>query len=166
MSVRAGSGTATRRRLRARPVAAAFVVSTNLFLRPLIQLINKQPFGAAEIETQYAVEIRCDGREEAHVRAVLLQEAVSASLGLRRLTSENLEDSPQVTVSALLVSPSRHDAALEQIVGRMSLEPFGPAVHWLPSKPPPKAERIGVIRSIRRFCNRLPQQTQVLPPKT
>src|SRR5436190_23574857 len=44
-----------------RALAAAFVVSTNLFLRPVIQLINKQPLGAAEIETQYAVEIRCDG---------------------------------------------------------------------------------------------------------
>src|SRR5436190_19831651 len=36
----------------ARALAAAFVVSTNLFLWPLIQLINKQPFGAAGIETQ------------------------------------------------------------------------------------------------------------------
>ncbi len=111
-------------------LAAAFVVSTNLFLRPIVQLINKQPFGAVEVETQYAVEIRCHGQEEAHVRALLLQEAAGAALGLRRLTSENLEDSPQVTVSALLVSPSRHDTALEQIVGRMSLEPFVTAVHW------------------------------------
>jgi hypothetical protein len=35
----------------------------------------------------------------------------------------HLEDSSQVTVSALLVSANRHDAALEQIIGRMSLEP-------------------------------------------
>jgi hypothetical protein len=45
-------------------------------------------------------------------------------LGLRRPTSENLEDSPQVMVSALLVSARRHDAALEQIIGRVSLEPL------------------------------------------
>jgi putative Mg2+ transporter-C (MgtC) family protein len=60
--------------------------------------------------------------------ALLLQAASSAALGLRRLTSANLEDSPQVMVSALLVSASRHDAALEQIIGRMSLGPFDTVV--------------------------------------
>jgi putative Mg2+ transporter-C (MgtC) family protein len=111
-------------------LAGAFVVGTNLFLRPIVRLINKQPLGAVEVETHYAVELRCQGQEEAHVRALLLQAAASAGLGLRRLTSENLEDSPQVTVSTLLVSARRNDAALEQIIGRMSLEPFVTAAHW------------------------------------
>lgn len=111
-------------------LGAAFVVSTNLFLRPIVRLINRQPLAAVEVATHYAVEIRCRGQEEAHVRALLLQAAASAGLGLRRLTSENLEDSPQVTVSASLVSTGRHDAALEQMIGRMSLEPFVTAAHW------------------------------------
>ncbi len=63
--------------------------------------------------------------------AVSLASASSdAGLGLRRLTSENREDSPQVTVSALLVSADRNDGALEQIIGRISLGPFVTAVHW------------------------------------
>ena len=116
--------------LAASGIAAGFVVLTNLFLRPLVRLINRQPHGAAEIETHYSVELRCQGDQEAHIRALLLQAASAAGLGLRRLTSENLEDSPQVTVSALLVSANRNDAALEQIIGRISLEPFVTAVHW------------------------------------
>ena len=32
-------------------LAGAFVVSTNLLLRPIVRLINKQPLGAIEIET-------------------------------------------------------------------------------------------------------------------
>ena len=111
-------------------LGAAFVVGTNLFLRPIVRLIDRHPFAAVEVETHYAVEIRCRGQEEAHVRALLLQATASAGLGLRRLTSENLEDSPQVTVSASLVSAGRHDAALEQVIGRMSLEPFVTAAHW------------------------------------
>jgi len=111
-------------------LGAVFVIGTNLFLRPIVRLINRQPLTAVEVETHYAVEIRCRGQEEAHVRALLLQAAASAGLGLRRLTSENLEDSPQVTVSASLVSAGRHDAALEQVIGRMSLEPFVTAAHW------------------------------------
>jgi putative Mg2+ transporter-C (MgtC) family protein len=121
--------------LAASGIAAGFVVLTNLFLRPLVRLINRQPLnrqprGAAEIETHYSVELRCQGDQEAHIRALLLQAASAANLGLRRLTSENLEDSPQVTVSALLVSADRNDSALEQIIGRISLEPFVTAVHW------------------------------------
>jgi putative Mg2+ transporter-C (MgtC) family protein len=65
-----------------------------------------------------------------HLARLLLQAAASSGLGLRRLTSENLEDSSQVTVSALLVSANRNDPALEQIIGRMSLEPVVTAVHW------------------------------------
>jgi putative Mg2+ transporter-C (MgtC) family protein len=98
--------------LAASGIAAGFVVLTNLFLRPLVRLINRQPRGAAEIETHYSVELRCQGDQEAHIRALLLQAASAAGLGLRRLTSENLEDS------------------LEQIIGPISLEPFVTAVHW------------------------------------
>ena len=64
------------------------------------------------------------------------QAAASAGLGLRRLTSENLEDSPQVAVSALLVSAARNDGALEQIIGRMSLEPYVTAAHWQAEQAP------------------------------
>ena len=115
--------------LMASMLAGGFVVGTNLVLRPAVRLINRQPLVAAEVETQYAVELQCEGQEEAHTRALLLQAASSVGLGLRRLTSEDLEDSPQVAVSALPVSATRNDAALEQIIGRMSLEPFVTAAH-------------------------------------
>jgi putative Mg2+ transporter-C (MgtC) family protein len=61
---------------------------------------------------------------------LLLQAAASAGLGLRRPTSENLEASPKVALSALLLSSRRNDAALEQIIGRMRLEPFVTAANW------------------------------------
>src|ERR1700756_3597761 len=46
-------------------LAGAFVVGTNLFLRPIVRVINRQPFDAVEVETQYGVELRCQGKEEA-----------------------------------------------------------------------------------------------------
>lgn len=125
--------------LLASAIAAGFIVATNLVLRPIVRLVNKQPLGMGEVETHYSVELRCQGQEEAHIRALLLQAASSAGLGLRRLTSENLEDSPQVAVSALLVSTNRKDVALEQIVGRMSLEPFVTAAHWQAAQAPAEA---------------------------
>jgi len=72
----AGSG-----HLVASAIAGTFVVGTNLVLRPIVQLINQQPIAAAEVETHYAVELRCQGQQEAHLRALLLQAAASAGLG-------------------------------------------------------------------------------------
>ena len=95
------------------------------------------PGSDCERDACAAVEIETAARSKSlpmalrkRMSALLLQAVSSAALGLRRLTSENLEDSPQVMVGALLVSASRHDAALEQIIGRMSLEPFDTVVHW------------------------------------
>src|SRR5262245_19598598 len=64
--------------LLASAIAGAFVVLTNWLLRPLVRLINRQPLPAAEVETHYAVELRCRGQEEAHIRALLLQATASA----------------------------------------------------------------------------------------
>ena len=96
-------------------IAAAFVLLTNLFLRPLVALINRQPFGAVEIETHYSVELRCQGQQEAHIRALLLQAAASAGLGLRRLPaktsrirpmSRSARDSSRRAETILLLSRS------------------------------------------------------------
>jgi putative Mg2+ transporter-C (MgtC) family protein len=55
--------------LAASGIAAGFVVLTNLFLRPLVRLINRHPRGAAEIETHYSVELRCQGDQEGRTSA-------------------------------------------------------------------------------------------------
>jgi hypothetical protein len=41
-----------------------------------------------------------------------------------------MADSSKVTVTAQAVAPKRADAALEQIVGRLSLEPYISAANW------------------------------------
>jgi putative Mg2+ transporter-C (MgtC) family protein len=110
-------------------IAAAIVVLTHLLLRPLVRFIERQPLSTTEIETRYTVEVQCRAAEEAHVRAVLLQAATAAALRLQRLNSANLDDN-RVAVGAELVSPGRNDAALEQIVGRLSLEPYVNAARW------------------------------------
>ncbi len=111
-------------------IAAAFVTLTNLFLRPLVRLINRQAAPSQEGETQYVVTVVCRGGDEAHVRALLLQGLSAVPLSLRRLDSANLDNTEQVEVGASLVSAGRNDAVLEQIVGRLSLEPAITAARW------------------------------------
>jgi len=61
---------------------------------------------------------------------LLLQSTGNGQLSLRRLDSTDLEESGRVEVTAQLTSPSKNDAVLEQVVGRLSLEPTVSAVSW------------------------------------
>lgn len=110
-------------------VATLFVISVNLILRPLVQMIGRRPVTASDAEVDYEVSIVCHGEVEAHVRALLLRD-LGHSLLILELESSNVEDSNRVEVSALVRSEKRQDRALEQIVGRLSLEPMVTAARW------------------------------------
>jgi putative Mg2+ transporter-C (MgtC) family protein len=101
-------------------LATSFVVLVNLTLRPLVRIINRQPIAQAD----------CRNPEEAHVRALLLQSTGNGQLSLRRLDSTDLEESGRVEVTAQLTAHSKNDAVLEQVVGRLSLEPTVSAASW------------------------------------
>jgi putative Mg2+ transporter-C (MgtC) family protein len=111
-------------------LAAGFVIVTNLFLRPLTRRLNSRILTATNVETQYRVEITSRATEEAHVRSILLHALSQAGLGLRRIDSEDIPDTSKVAVTAQAVSATRNDAALEQIAGRLSLEPYISAITW------------------------------------
>src|SRR5246127_130874 len=111
-------------------LAAGFVILVNLLLRPLVRLINRAPIAQTESDFYYKVRVVCRSPEEAHVRALLLQGAASGQLSLRQLDSTDLEDSGRVEVVARLTAHAKNDAALEQVVGRLSLEPTVSAANW------------------------------------
>jgi putative Mg2+ transporter-C (MgtC) family protein len=111
-------------------LATGFVVLVNLTLRPLVRLINRQPITQTETDLQYRVRVVCRSPEEAHIRALLLQSTGTAQLSLRQLDSTDLEDSGRVEVIAQLSAQSKCDAILEQVVGRLSLEPTVSAASW------------------------------------
>ena len=111
--------------------AAALVVLTNVAMRPAILGINKRKQAATDdAETQYTIAVTCRSTEEAHVRSLLLHSLSQGGLGLRKIESEDLPESGKVCVTADTPPGSRKDAALENIVGRLSLEPFVTAVSW------------------------------------
>jgi putative Mg2+ transporter-C (MgtC) family protein len=111
-------------------LATAFVVLVNLTLRPLVRFINRQPISQAETDFHYRVRVVCRNPEEAHIRALLLQSTSNGQLSLRRLDSTDLEESGRVEVTAQLTSQSKSDTVLEQVVGRLSLEPTVSAASW------------------------------------
>jgi putative Mg2+ transporter-C (MgtC) family protein len=62
------------------------------------------------------------------VNASMDQAAIS--LGMATLESNDLEESGRVEVTAELTAQSKSDAILEQVVGRLSLEPTVSAASW------------------------------------
>ncbi len=120
-------------------LAAAFVIAANLVLRPLVHAMNTRLLTAGTGETQYTVEISCKGADEAAMRSLLLTELSQAGLGLRRLDSEDIPDTTKVTVTAQAVAARQNDAALEKIVGRLSLEPNVSAATWQIDRSTPEA---------------------------
>jgi putative Mg2+ transporter-C (MgtC) family protein len=108
-------------------LATMFVVLVNLTLRSLVRIINRQPMAQAEVDFHYSVRVVCRSPEEAHVRALLLQSTGNGQLSVRRLDST---ESGRVEVTAQLTSPSKNDAVLEQVIGRLSLEPTVSAASW------------------------------------
>jgi putative Mg2+ transporter-C (MgtC) family protein len=111
--------------------AAMFVVATNLLMKPVIlRLTRGQQVMSIASEVLYSISVTCRSTEEAHVRSLLLHALSQAGLGLRRIESEDLPETSKVCVTAETAPGSRKDASLEQIVGRLSLEPFVTAVSW------------------------------------
>jgi putative Mg2+ transporter-C (MgtC) family protein len=111
-------------------IAAMLVVGINLLLRPLVQRISRQSMASVELPSGYMVSVVCRGDQEDHIRALVLQGLTVGGLRLRRLDSANIEGSDRVEVSALVTAEGRHDGALEQIVGRVCLEPAVTAARW------------------------------------
>jgi putative Mg2+ transporter-C (MgtC) family protein len=111
-------------------MVAGLVVLTNLALRPLAALVNRQPLLAPETDSAYAVTIVCRSGQEAHVRALLLQGLASSGLRLRGLDSHDLDEADKVEIAARVHADQRADRTLGQIIGRISLEPGVSAARW------------------------------------
>jgi putative Mg2+ transporter-C (MgtC) family protein len=111
-------------------LAATLVVGVNLLLRPLVQLMSQRPMTSVELPSSYVVSVTCKSKQAAQIRALVLQELKLVGLHLRRLDSAKIEGTDQVEVSASVTADSRSDGALEQIVGRLCLDPTVTAARW------------------------------------
>ncbi|BCP52344.1 membrane protein [Kaistia sp. 32K] len=110
-------------------IATAFVIAVNGLLRPLVRLLDRQAIGQSEGDNSYAISIICHGEAEAHVRALLLRD-LGDRLHIRELESTNIEETDRVEVCASIYADDRQHRLLEQIIGRLSLEPRITSARW------------------------------------
>jgi putative Mg2+ transporter-C (MgtC) family protein len=108
------------------------VMVTNLVLRPLAYRINRVSTESESEEHEILYRFRCTCRapEEAHIRALLLQNVGRTPLALLALHSKDHETGDRVDVQADMKVIGRKDEYLEQIVTRLSLESGVTAISW------------------------------------
>jgi putative Mg2+ transporter-C (MgtC) family protein len=108
------------------------VLVTNLVLRPLAYRINRVSTESESDEHEILYWLRCTCRalEEAHIRALLLQNVGRTPLALIALHSKDHETADRVDVQADMKVLGRKDEYLEQIVTRLSLESSVTAISW------------------------------------
>lgn len=111
---------------------AGFVLAANLLLRPVAKRFPDaaKTEDMAEMEQIYRLQAVCREAEESHLRALVLQTVAETPLRLRRLQSADAQVPGTVEVTADLASTGRGDAALEDIVVRLSLERGVTSVSW------------------------------------
>ncbi len=106
------------------------VLLTNIVLRPLAHRLYPSQQAGLEQEVTYVCDLVCRPEDEAHIRALLLQAIAQTPLALTALKSEDIEGTPKMKVAAQIRGLGRQDQALEQLIGRLSLEAGVTSISW------------------------------------
>lgn len=109
---------------------AAVVLGINTLLRPFVSLINRQPVDPSEQEFRYSLQLTCLDRQETQLRTLLVQLTSLSPLVLHGLESVVGKTQTHAVLRAILSSPERMDAQVEQLVSRLSLERNVVGLSW------------------------------------
>jgi putative Mg2+ transporter-C (MgtC) family protein len=130
-------------------LGAATVIGIHLVLRPASRLFSRAPQSHDET-VRVTLHTICDRRDEAHVRALLIQMLGSADPRLAALRIHRTDDT--TTLEAALTLEGNPASELEQLITRLSLEPGIRDLHWhvsdreepAPAEPRPASAPAGV----------------------
>jgi putative Mg2+ transporter-C (MgtC) family protein len=111
-------------------LVTAFVVFVNFGMRPVVRLLKQLSAGGAAGERGYVVSASCRAEQEAAVRSLLVQTFALAGIHLAELATDELDQNDRLVVEATILGTGATQAALEQIVGRLSLDPSILSVRW------------------------------------
>ena len=106
------------------------VIVTNLGLRPLAWRFERRLPTSTELEVEYRIEVVCRDSDEPHIRALLLQAVAREQLTLRRVRHEEVSNTDKARITIELISAGRNHSAMEQVAGRLGLEPSVSSVTW------------------------------------
>jgi putative Mg2+ transporter-C (MgtC) family protein len=108
-----------------------FVLVINIGLRPLAHWIDAHCKASSDVETAYRVRVICEEREQMVVRTIVLRHINAlAKMTVQGIATQACEQSGHVAVVAEVFSMERSDHALDEMVGRLQIEPGVVSVKW------------------------------------
>ena len=110
-------------------IGAAAILLTNMILRPLVPIINRQASDDIESEVTYRLRVTCAEEDEGRVRQELLGAAGQNEILIRAVFSEDLDDQKAEVVADFLTT-GRRDALIEDVLRQLSLTPGVSAISW------------------------------------
>jgi len=111
-------------------LVTAFVVFVNFGMRPVVKILKRVSARGSQAERGFVVTATCRAEQEVPVRSLLVQTFALAGMHLNELASDEIDQTDRIAVEAVIVGTGATQAALEQIVGRLSLDPSVISVRW------------------------------------
>jgi putative Mg2+ transporter-C (MgtC) family protein len=111
-------------------VTTAAILAINLGLQPLVNLVNRAPGYAFNVETAYTVVVQCQHGAEAEVRAALLAPTGKHGVSVSSMTSGRVSHPICIEISLKLHLPARNDAAVDRVLAELTTRPDVISTKW------------------------------------
>ncbi|MBA3898777.1 MAG: MgtC/SapB family protein [Bacteroidetes bacterium] len=113
-------------------IAGTFtIIIAHILLRPLGRIIERGPLSPGLSNIAYKFSIVCTKKSEANARAMLVKLISLNPLQMQSLKSYDMfEENKLIEIVAIIVSPGRHDHAVEEIAGILSIEKGVKNISW------------------------------------
>ena len=108
----------------------ALLMGINLALRPLSRYIDRRSLLGTSRETIYRIVATCPSASEQEVRDALLRMLAASPLLLRQLQTEEVGESENVFLQALVESGKRDKALIDRVAKAVREIPAVSAVDW------------------------------------
>jgi putative Mg2+ transporter-C (MgtC) family protein len=108
---------------------AAFVLSGNTLLRPLVNWINRRPISESTTEALYRVHAVCGHDDVSDVRDLLDEVLSRANYPIREIETLS-ESDDQIELAALLVPTTADAAELDHVVTELEASPAVQSATW------------------------------------
>jgi putative Mg2+ transporter-C (MgtC) family protein len=111
-------------------IGSVAIIFVNLAFRPLARMI-RQPAAIADQEVGYSIKVVCQRRKESRIRSLFLHFITKdTNLILQGITSSQAEQPDKMNVTALMMSFSKNDRLMEDLVARIGLEEGVASASW------------------------------------
>jgi putative Mg2+ transporter-C (MgtC) family protein len=110
-------------------VVTVFVLAANTLLRPIVDMINRQPISAAFTEALYRVHVLCAQADVAKARDLLFEKLEARHLPIQEIEVAT-ETEDKVELAAVLVPHSADPEVLDKVAEQLAAEPVIESATW------------------------------------